>query len=1103
MLQRFIYRYLLYALPIAFGILSVFQARATTILGGFISYECMGNGLYSFELVVYRNCQDAPININTVTLKLWNHPIVSSFTANKTSTDDISLLGTNVSGGTNCFDCSSPSNLGVGSIERLVFKSAPLELSGVPPSQGWIITCDAFSRPTNVDNLQNAQTQGITLTTSLFNVNNQNNLCNDNSPHFLQTPYFVGCVGQPFSLHLHPTDSLSDSLVYEFSQPLAKMNSGIYSPNENPPYVEFANNFSLTSPTPSTTINSSNQNATLDPYTGEITFLSQAIGNFNLKISIKTFRSFQLISEVNYELVVSVVGCVSGNSVPTITPPFSGSFETVAIVGGQVNFTLASSDVEVHPNGLPQKNTIIISSELFGPAPSSNTGCAVTPCPTLTPMMPIVGTQGASAYFKWQTHCDHLLDVYGNARDSVTYNFVVRVQDDFCPIPEVVYRTVSIKIINKGVIQAPKINCIQGVDSTGFLIDWQSVIDTTSTFVSYQVHSVQSGLIATISDINTTSYLHTPITDGEDYFIAVVSGCDGKAIRYSDTISGIFLDLNNDNLGIAILNWNSPSNIVPSSTHPMFYIHREYPSGTWTVIDSVPWSTTSYSEFISICDTLLSYRVSANNIPCNYISTIREKQFSDQTAPDIPILTSVSIDTNTNQTTISWTAPSQPDTYGYIVYMQDVASNFLVELDTIYGKTNTSYTYMEPYTKGPVTYTVAAFDSCPSPFGQPFNLSARDPNFHTTIYVQSHQQICDNFLTIQWNKYGGWIADSYDVFIQKQGETWNLVHTTDQLEYLFTGEGLKIYKIVIRANRSDGTFSFSNIISVLVQQQNLPSFSIIRSASVHEDNKRIVIDYAHDTTAIITKIELQRKNNNGVFTTIQTVNQPQSPHIFTDENVYPNEHSYTYRIIFYDSCGNLGYASNIATTILLKAQIENTSLLTYLFWSPYEQFSGDVANYTVLRSTDNSPMDSLTSVQPYLRSLEENIYTIDTEGLICYRVRANETGNIFDDPQVSLSNSACVLIEPIIYIPNSFYPDGKNTTFAPILRNYKLTSYKMTIINRWGQSVFQTQDPLEGWNGKIDNTKADAENTTYMYIIEIYNGNGEQVVTRGHVTLLR
>jgi len=1086
MLIVFTYRRFINVLLVSTVWLLSFQAWAASILGGFIAYECAGNGHYTFQLTVYSNCIDTPISDNSATLKLWNHPMVSSLTVNRIATKDISLVGL----GSACFNCSSTP--GVGASEEITFKSAPIELSGVPPLEGWILTFDDFDRPAIVTNLQDASTQGITLIAKIFNVNAQNNLCHDRSPRWLQTPHFVGCVGVPFSINAHPVDDLSDSLFFAFDQPLAKMNSGTYSPNSNPLSVAFLGNFTVHQPTPSTIDNSGNQNAQIDPQTGEITFLSQSIGNFNIKIKVRSFRNGQPVSETSLEFVVSITTCSSANSPPIIAPPFSGSFQTVVLAGSMVSFSLNVSDPEWHPSGSGQAVNVVATSDAFGPNPSVNAGCAVAPCPTLAPTMPIVGVQNVAAHVKWQTSCDHLLDANGNERDTAVYRFVFRIQDDVCPIPAVVFKTVTIKLINAGVIPPTKINCIQGLGNTGFQIDWQSVADPNGTFVAYELHSVQSGLIATISDRNTTSYTHSGINSGEDYFIAVVSGCGGKAYRYSDTLSGIFLNVNNVNIGVAALSWNKP-NVSPPSGATHFYIHREYPSGTWTLIDSVPWSATNYSDIISICNSFLNYQISVNATPCAYLSTVNGNTFTDQTPPDIPFLTSVSIDTATHQTTITWNAPPQSDTYGYIVYIQDPNTNFLIELDTVFGKNNTVYTYFEPYTDGPATYTVAAFDSCPSPLGDPFNLSARDPNFHTTIFVHHQQQICDSYVTIHWSKYGGWEVDNYDVFIKKNGDNWSLIHTTDQEEYAFLGEELQHYTVVIRANKVD---------SFTVTSQLQPAYSVIRSASVHADNQRILIDYVFDTTALITKIALQRQNENG-FETIQEINEPQSPHIFTDEDVDPNQQSYSYRVVFYDSCGNIGTASNIGKTILLEAQIENTQQIAYLVWSHYQHFIGNTASYILFRRASGYSSDTLGSVDAYIQSFEDNVYDLPSDGKICYRVEAIEANNVFDDPQMSLSNEVCVLIDPILYIANAFSPDGKNPIFAPVLRNHIPSGYKMTIINRWGQVVFQTDNPLEGWNGKVDNTKKNAESTTYIYIIEIDNGYGEQIVTRGHVTLLR
>ncbi|MCO5260147.1 MAG: gliding motility-associated C-terminal domain-containing protein [Crocinitomicaceae bacterium] len=1081
-------------------LLFFFKAEASHIMGGSITYECNGTGNYIFQLVFYRDCHGAQVNTNNQTLRIWNHPTLSTISVAYISTEDISPVGVEVPGGPSCFNCVSPNgNIGVGSIEKITYRSAPINISGVPPAQGWVVTFDDFSRNGGITNLQNPLNYGITLTAKIFNVNYQINTCHDSSPQFKQSPHFIGCVGKPFKLNLNPVDPDLDSIAVEFDKPLNSLNNTAYSEGVNPTAIPYVTGFDYTSPTPSS---GGSIAASLDAQTGELSFLSDQVGQFGVKIKVTSFRNGFRISEVVHEMQLIVTNCNGSNNAPTVAPPFAGSFQTTVTAGSVVNFNLTSTDVENLQDGSPQSNAISSSGLMFGPNPTVNTGCLIVPCPTVS-AQPAIGIQGATLSFNWQTDCAHLLDANGNELDAVPYQFVFRVQDNYCPIPQVIYETVTVNVVNPGVIQAPPISCIQG-NGSDFTINWTPVADPNGTFVEYRIQTVQNGVIATIPAIGASSYTHVGVTQDLDYFITVVSGCNGQAYRNSDTISNIYLDISNLNPGIAVLDWNNPTNPPLSTMGAYYYIYQEHPTGVWKLVDSIPYGTTHYEQIIDICGSFLNYQIVLNNTPCNFTSQINGAMFTDQTPPDIPSIVNVTIDTLTNETTINWTMPPQPDVGGYIVYKQDPQTGFLIELDTIYGKLDTTYTYLEPYTSGAVTYTVAAFDTCPSPTGDPFNLSARDPNFHTTIYLKHTLDICSGTVSLKWSPYGGWPVTSYEVYRKTaSGGTWQLVNTTSNTSYSFIGQNLEQYYFAIKANKGDGVLSFSNVDSFVVKRTPQPAFSYLRYATVKSSNDAVELEYIYDQQAVITKIELQRLKK-GVFETIETVETPSSPHVFVDEHVYVNENSYTYRVVYYDSCGNKGYTSNSAKSILLQTQIDNANLISYLNWTPYEDFDGSILWYYVYRQIDGiydpTPIATLSAGA---LSYEDNLYNITTEGKVCYRVEAVEGSNLFNNPASSVSNQSCVLVEPLIFVPNAFYPDGVNTLFLPVLRNYDVENYRLTVFNRWGQVAFQTSDPYEGWNGLIHNTGKKCETGTYIYVIEMYNGYGEQIMTRGHVTLLR
>ena len=86
--------------------------------------------------------------------------------------------------------------------------------------------------------------------------------------------------------------------------------------------------------------------------------------------------------------------------------------------------------------------------------------------------------------------------------------------------------------------------------------------------------------------------------------------------------------------------------------------------------------------------------------------------------------------------------------------------------------------------------------------------------------------------------------------------------------------------------------------------------------------------------------------------------------------------------------------------------------------------------------------------------------------------------------------------------PNAFTPDGDglNDAFKAIGQPDNLSSFSMTIFNRWGQRVFESGDITRGWDGTYQGKPAPAG--TYVFRVE-YSISSRSIDTSGTVVLVR
>lgn len=170
-----------------------------------------------------------------------------------------------------------------------------------------------------------------------------------------------------------------------------------------------------------------------------------------------------------------------------------------------------------------------------------------------------------------------------------------------------------------------------------------------------------------------------------------------------------------------------------------------------------------------------------------------------------------------------------------------------------------------------------------------------------------------------------------------------------------------------------------------------------------------------------------------------------------------------------------------------------------------EVFPKPVAAFTALPD-EVSIMDPVIGVADYSSLAAEWLYQIAGD-----EVRDSSFTYRFLDPgqytitQIVSTEHGCmdtttrvvIVSGHFFWAPNAFTPDGddKNERWRPVVVGAR--EYELAIWDRWGNEVFRTNDPEQGWDG------AGHSSTLFVYWARVKEWGAFAREYRGHFTLLR
>lgn len=287
----------------------------------------------------------------------------------------------------------------------------------------------------------------------------------------------------------------------------------------------------------------------------------------------------------------------------------------------------------------------------------------------------------------------------------------------------------------------------------------------------------------------------------------------------------------------------------------------------------------------------------------------------------------------------------------------------------------------------------------------------------------------------------------------------------------------------------------------------------------YDSDKSIVLNWKYQVPWNNKLVKVFRKNSSGNFDSIGFTRNS-----FYKDSGLENGKTYCYKI---ETTGN--YDTNFIVTPILNFSQEIcgtpidtiapcTPILSIdtpcnnfntfkvgLKWIYPSNCDQDVVKYQIYwKKNQKDNWTLLATVPAGTSSFDDQRKSLELSIAGCYAVSAiDSNGN-----ESTLANMHCIDNCPSYTLPNVFTPGGDDNTnnyFIPFPYRF-ISKVKIQIFNRWGQLVFETENPQINWDGKDQKSGADCSAGVYYYIGDITESylSGELTRTiRGSIQLIR
>lgn len=564
--------------------------------------------------------------------------------------------------------------------------------------------------------------------------------------------------------------------------------------------------------------------------------------------------------------------------------------------------------------------------------------------------------------------------------------------------------------------------------------------------------------------------------------------------------------VNNDALNSNVdLQWSLPGNPCGGTFNGYKIYAANSFNGTYNLVTTiVNESQTSYVDLgrLSQGGTWFYYMEADYTCPG---ATVLQSDTIQNAPPATPEIVSVDVTPN-NQVIINWQKSISPQTKEYVLYYALPNGN-AQPFDTVQNRsTITALDIIADPTVASIAYTLAAADSCNK-------ISSFNTKPQRTILLTYATSQCERSINLKWTRYENWQmgVKEYRILVSKNSQPFEVVGVSDTSAqvYSFSGfnDGDSLCISIIAVNAADtNVISHSNYACFVPSIVQSPDYLYPINATVNLDNT-VSVSWLVDDKAELSLYQVDMGNNGSQFTLLKqypVANPLPSFETFIDSASDPQNSQLYYRIKAIDSCNNKFPSTDSVETVFLSGELLDYYVVA-LYWNDFAAKYTNILYWNLYRNMGAGAFQLIKTFAAGTNETADSLQAFLSEkGQFCYRLEAVysiDISGIYQDTLSSFSNVFCIDHRPIMYVPNAFAPNGVNNIFKPTIIFGSPQNYSMTIWNRWGAKIFESNIPDIGWDG-TQNGK-DQQMGAYAYLIKFIASDGVNIERKGMVLLVK